>query len=125
MDAGDPVPHLVGKFCTDSRQEFILLSDVLGVSMLVDTVNSGVLEGSTDTTIIGPVYVDNPPETPNGANISEGMPGQPLYTECVVRAANGAPIAGARSTSGRLTKKACTTSRSRNSTPDRRNCAPG
>jgi hydroxyquinol 1,2-dioxygenase len=86
----------VGKFCTDSRQEFILLSDVLGVSMLVDTVNQGVVEGSTETTIIGPVYVDNPPEAPNGADLAAGMPGQPLFAEGRVRAPDGLPIAGAK-----------------------------
>lgn len=85
----------VGKFCTGSRQEFILLSDVLGVSMLVDTVNQDVIEGSTETTVLGPVYVENPPASPNGVDVAEGMSGQRLYVEGVVRAANGAPVAGA------------------------------
>lgn len=86
----------VGKFCQGSRQEFILLSDVLGVSMLVDTVNTATPEGGTESTVIGPVYVENPPEAPNGANVAEDLPGVPLFAEGVVRAANGAPIAGAK-----------------------------
>jgi hydroxyquinol 1,2-dioxygenase len=86
----------VGKTCVGARQEFILLSDVLGVSMLVDTVNTATPDGGTESTIIGPVYVDNPPELPNGANLAEGMPGTPLFAEGLVRAANGAPVAGAK-----------------------------
>ncbi len=86
----------VGKFCQGSRQEFILLSDVLGVSMLVDTVNNATPEGGTESTVIGPVYVENPPEAPNGVNVAEGMPGAALFAEGVVRAANGAPISGAK-----------------------------
>lgn len=84
----------VGKFCQGSRQEFILLSDVLGVSMLVDTVNA--VEGGTESTVIGPVYVENPPESPNGVDVSEGMPGQRLFAEGVVRSADGSPVAGAK-----------------------------
>ena len=47
----------VGQKCSASRQEFILLSDVLGVSMLVDAVNHGEREGATETTVLGPFYV--------------------------------------------------------------------
>ena len=86
----------VGKFCQGSRQEFILFSDVLGVSMLVDTVNADTPQGGTESTVIGPVHVENPPEMPNGVNLSEGMPGEILFTQGLVRAANGAPIAGAK-----------------------------
>jgi len=85
----------VGQACVGARQEFILLSDVLGVSMLVDTVNHDLPDGATETTVLGPVYVDNPPIMPLGADIADGLEGEPLYVEGVVRAAGGAPVAGA------------------------------
>ena len=46
----------VGHMCTDTRQEFILLSDTLGASMLVDAINHRLLEGATETTVLGPFY---------------------------------------------------------------------
>src|ERR1700692_913496 len=58
-----------GHMCSPTRQEFILLSDTLGVSMLVDAVNHRVPAGATETTVFGPFYVQ-PPEFANGADIS-------------------------------------------------------
>lgn len=84
-----------GQMCSDVRQEFILLSDTLGVSMLVDAINHRVPAGATETTVLGPFYVRNPPELPNGAEVSPGMPGEPLYVEGTVSAANGERLAGA------------------------------
>src|SRR5687767_9181365 len=46
-----------GHMCSDTRQEFILLSDTLGVSMLVDTINHRLPAGATETTVLGPFYV--------------------------------------------------------------------
>src|ERR1700676_3111905 len=57
-----------GHLCTDTRQEFILLSDTLGVSMLVDSINHRLPVGATETTVFGPFYVP-PPRYPNGADI--------------------------------------------------------
>ena len=85
----------VGQACAPSRQEFILLSDVLGVSMLVDTVNQEAGEGGTDSTVLGPLYAENPPVMPLGADVAPGLKGQPLYADGVVRSADGAPIPGA------------------------------
>jgi len=51
----------VGKMCSDTRQEFILLSDTLGVSMLVDAINHRLPQGATETTVLGPFYVNDPP----------------------------------------------------------------
>ncbi len=51
-----------GQLCTAKRQEFILLSDTLGVSMLVDAINHRFAQGTTETTVMGPFYVQNPPE---------------------------------------------------------------
>ena len=84
-----------GQTCTDKRQEFILLSDTLGVSMLVDTINHRMPEGTTETTVMGPFYVTNPPDFPGGADISGGAKGQPLHAEINVASANGQPVADA------------------------------
>ena len=51
-----------GKLCTDKRQEFILLSDTLGISMLVDAINHRFSKDATESTVMGPFYVQNPPE---------------------------------------------------------------
>ena len=84
-----------GKMCDDKRQEFILLSDTLGVSMLVDAINHGSGEGTTESTVLGPFYVEGPPEPPHGADISGGMPGEPLLVTGTVSTSEGQPLAGA------------------------------
>ena len=84
-----------GQTCTDKRQEFILLSDTLGVSMLVDAINHRMPEGATETTVLGPFYVDGPPELPLGADVSGGMAGEPLLVEGTVSSSDGVPLAGA------------------------------
>ena len=58
-----------GHMCDDKRQEFILLSDTLGVSMLVDAINHPVPEGATETTVLGPFFVQAAPEKDSGADI--------------------------------------------------------
>src|SRR3546814_3088356 len=65
-----------GQICDDKRQEYILLSDVLGVSMLVDSINHRMPEGVTETTVLGPFFVADAPEMKSGANITNGMEGQ-------------------------------------------------
>ena len=84
-----------GHTCDDKRQEFILLSDTLGVSMLVDAINHRQPVGATETTVLGPFYVEGPPEFPCGADISGGMAGQPLFVDGTVATLDGTPIAGA------------------------------
>jgi len=84
-----------GQMCSPTRQEFILLSDTFGVSMLVDAINHRLPEGATETTVLGPFYVDNAPAFALGADISAGMEGQPLYAEGSIASADGAPLAGA------------------------------
>jgi hydroxyquinol 1,2-dioxygenase len=84
-----------GQMCTDKRQEFILLSDTLGVSMLVDAINHRMPEGATETTVLGPFYVADAPELPQGADISGGVEGEPLTVNGAVCSPDGAPIAGA------------------------------
>ena len=62
--------------CTDWRQEFILLSDTLGVSMLVETINNRKPSGATETTVLGPFHIADAP-LENGANISLDGKGEP------------------------------------------------
>src|ERR1700709_477446 len=56
-----------GQMCDDKRQEFILLSDTLGVSMLVDAINHRMPEQATETTVLGPFFVKDAPIFANGA----------------------------------------------------------
>ncbi|HEV2677397.1 MAG TPA: intradiol ring-cleavage dioxygenase [Aliidongia sp.] len=84
-----------GRMCTDKRQEFILLSDTLGLSMLVDAINHRMPDGATETTVLGPFYVAGPPEFPLGADIAGSLPGEPLLVDGSVSGADGRPLAGA------------------------------
>jgi hydroxyquinol 1,2-dioxygenase len=86
-----------GQMCSDTRQEFILLSDVLGVSMLVDAINHRQPEGATETTVLGPFYVDNPPVFADGAEIaSADTAGERVYVEAALTAPDGTALAGAQ-----------------------------
>ena len=84
-----------GQMCDDKRQEFILLSDTLGVSMLVDAINHRLPEGATPTTVLGPFYVEDAPELPLGAEVAQAMKGERLHVSGQVTSAGGGPIAGA------------------------------
>jgi hydroxyquinol 1,2-dioxygenase len=81
--------------CTDKRQEFILASDVLGVSMLVDSINHRVPTGATPTTVEGPFHVADAPELADGADMAKGCPGIPCFITGKVWGLDGAPVAGA------------------------------
>ncbi|ABD07951.1 Intradiol ring-cleavage dioxygenase [Rhodopseudomonas palustris HaA2] len=83
-----------GQKCTPSRQEFILLSDVLGVSMLVDAVNHRERGGATETTVLGPFYVGEHKPMPHGADIAEGVEGERMYVQSRVTDLSGNPLAG-------------------------------
>ncbi|MFP3553058.1 intradiol ring-cleavage dioxygenase [Paraburkholderia sp. SIMBA_049] len=85
-----------GQMCTDWRQEYILLSDVLGVSMLVDAINHRRPSGATPNTILGPFYIANAPEYPNGANICLDGKGEPMIVEGRVTDIEGNPIPNAK-----------------------------
>lgn len=84
-----------GKTCTEKRQEFILLSDTLGVSILVITLNHPAEGGTTDSTVLGPYYWEGAPELPLGANLAVGVKGEPTYYSGRVLDNDGRPIAGA------------------------------
>jgi hydroxyquinol 1,2-dioxygenase len=84
-----------GKMCSEKRQEFILLSDTLGVSILVITINHPAGDGTTDSTVLGPYYWEGAPELPLGANLAVGVKGEPTYYSGRVLSSDGSPIAGA------------------------------
>lgn len=85
----------VGKMCDDKRQEFIILSDVLGVSILVDAINHRVPDTATPSTIVGPFHIQDSPDFDNGANMAAGAPGTPLVLTGTVSSLDGAPIRNA------------------------------
>ncbi len=85
----------IGQMCDGKRQEFILLSDTLGVSMLVDAINHRLPAGATPTTVLGPFYVEGAPELPLGAEVARAMKGEALHVSGRVSTAGGGPIAGA------------------------------
>jgi len=84
-----------GQMCSDTRQEFILLSDTLGASMLVTALNHAHPPGATEATVFGPFHTDNAPRLPQGADIGAGAPGQPLFAEVEVVDLDGRPVVGA------------------------------
>jgi catechol 1,2-dioxygenase len=84
-----------GQTCTDTRQEFILLSDVLGLSMLVETVNGHSDPGSTESTVLGPFHMTESPVRELGADIDLVGTGEPCVVSGVVRSADGTPLPGA------------------------------
>jgi protocatechuate 3,4-dioxygenase beta subunit len=85
----------VGQKCSASRQEFILLSDVLGVSMLVDAVNHRERQGATETTVLGPFYVGEHKPVPHGTDISANLTGERMFVQSRITDLNGKPLAGA------------------------------
>ena len=85
----------VGKACTETRQEFILLSDTMGVSSLVLEVNHPPLKDSLETAVLGPFYVEGAPSRPLGDDLTDGMPGEPTFYAGRVLDSDGRAIAGA------------------------------
>lgn len=84
-----------GQKCDDKRQEFILLSDTLGVSMLVDQINHRKPSDATPSTVLGPFFVENAPEIPYGADITAGDKGPRAIVSGRVTDPAGRPLAGA------------------------------
>ena len=82
-----------GQKCDDVRQEFILLSDILGVSMLVEMINQQPTDSATEPTVLGPFYVPGAPELSMGDSIAiDGDGGEPLALRGTVRDSEGFPI---------------------------------
>lgn len=86
----------VGHITDDRRQEFILLSDVLGLSMQTIAVNNAVRGDATEATVFGPFFVDDAPRIELGGDIAFGAPGEPCWVHGTVRGLNGEPLPGAR-----------------------------
>jgi catechol 1,2-dioxygenase len=84
-----------GKMCDGARQEFILLSDTLGVSTLVDAINHPRAGQATENTVIGPFYREGAPDYDAGESIARGLPGETTIVRGRVHDADGKPIAGA------------------------------
>ncbi|HSP59112.1 MAG TPA: intradiol ring-cleavage dioxygenase [Halomonas sp.] len=83
-----------GQMCDDKRQEFILLSDTLGVTMLVDAINHQTSNPQvTESTVLGPFYVADPPEAGQGDAIDWGVEGEPFFVEGRVHDEQGKPLA--------------------------------
>jgi hydroxyquinol 1,2-dioxygenase len=85
----------IGKISDEKRQEFILTSDVLGISMLVDAINNRLATGATPSTVEGPFHIQNSPELADGANMAKDAPGIPCFCVGTVRDLDGKPISGA------------------------------
>ncbi|MFQ3789617.1 intradiol ring-cleavage dioxygenase [Halomonas sp. A29] len=85
-----------GQMCDDRRQEFILLSDTLGVSMLVDAIQHRRPAGATENTVFGPFHVNGAPELPMGASISLDGKGETCRYQGRVLDLEGNPIEGVR-----------------------------
>lgn len=83
-----------GQMCDDNRQEFILLSDTLGASMLVDAVNHRNPGGATETTVIGPFYREGAAELELGESIAGNTPGEPTFVSGRVTDLAGRPVPG-------------------------------
>ena len=101
----------IGQKCDDKRQEFILLSDTLGVSMLVDDINNRRVAGATPSTVEGPFHIPDSPEIADGGDMAKGAPGIPVLRDRARSPASTASRSPARcSTCGRPTAKAFTRS---------------
>ncbi|HEY7919514.1 MAG TPA: maleylacetate reductase and hydroxyquinol 1,2-dioxygenase domain-containing protein, partial [Streptosporangiaceae bacterium] len=85
-----------GHITDDRRQEFILLSDVLGLSMLTVAINAPASAGATESTVVGPFFTDESPEVPLGGDITGEAKGRPCYVSGTVRGTGGEPVPGAR-----------------------------
>lgn len=85
-----------GHITDDKRQEFILLSDVLGASMQTITVNNEAYGDATEATVFGPFFVENSPRIALGGDIAGDAHGQPCWVEGTVTDAEGKPVPGAR-----------------------------
>lgn len=85
----------VGQTCCATRQEFILLSDVLGLSMLTVEINNAKPEGCTEPTVFGPFHVEGAPQYENGSDVANGALGTPCVVRGTVKGRGGESIGGA------------------------------
>ncbi|MQA93265.1 MAG: hydroxyquinol 1,2-dioxygenase [Streptosporangiales bacterium] len=88
--------HRAGEISTEERSEFILISDVLGISMQTVGVNNPPRDGATEATVLGPFFLDDAPEVPLGGDTAQSAPGEPAWVHGTVTDTAGQPIPGAR-----------------------------
>lgn len=86
----------LGKISSPTRQEVVLLSDILGLSMLVDKIGECPGASATASALLGPFYVEGRPTAANGTDISNGVAGTPMFVTGRVVDEQGGPIAGVR-----------------------------
>jgi hydroxyquinol 1,2-dioxygenase len=84
-----------GHMCSDKRQEFVLASDVMGLSMLTIGINHRHPSGATESTVFGPFFIEGSPAFENGDDLANGAPGTPCYVRGTVRSVTGEPVPGA------------------------------
>ena len=84
-----------GQVSDEKREEFILTSDVVGLSMLVVQMNHRLDPGATPATVLGPFHIEGSPELEYGADMSQGLPGTPLVLLGTVKDLDGNPVPGA------------------------------
>jgi hydroxyquinol 1,2-dioxygenase len=84
-----------GQISDEKREEFILASDVLGLSMLVVQMNHRFDPAATPASVLGHFHIDGSPELDYAADMSEGLPGTPLFISGTVRSLDGTPVGGA------------------------------
>ncbi|KAJ5627687.1 hypothetical protein N7490_009915 [Penicillium lividum] len=82
----------VGQISSEVRQEFILLSDVLGLSILVDSIDHPKPPGSTEGTVLGPFHTHDAEEMPAGDSMSHDPKGEPLLVVCTLKDLQGRPV---------------------------------
>src|SRR5919205_1150100 len=87
----------VGQKCDDKRQEFILLSDILGLSMMIVALNHKTAPGATEATVLGPFFAHGAKEYGYGADLREGatLKGEDVYVSGRVLSTDGKPIPNA------------------------------
>lgn len=83
-----------GQTCNEQRQEFILLSDLLGASMLVDAIANRKPAGATASSVLGPFYAEGAPDRAMGSDLAT-MPGERVHVAGKVLDLQGKPVAGA------------------------------
>jgi maleylacetate reductase len=84
-----------GQVSSATRQEFVLLSDTLGLSSVVDVLTNSRTPATTPSAVLGPFYLDGPPELPQGSDVSAGLPGTPLHVDVLITDTADRPVPGA------------------------------
>ncbi|KIV95902.1 hypothetical protein PV10_03503 [Exophiala mesophila] len=85
-----------GQICSDVRQEFILLSDILGLSLLVDSIDHPKPANSTEGTVLGPFHTHEAEHMSHGDLMSQDANGEPLLVLCTVKDVDGKPVSGVK-----------------------------